>query len=155
MERNKGKLKIGIISFLIIIGAAFLGWFIAGGFRQSHGVINGLVVNIVNYQDYSTKMITTYDQYQKVLAENGLMAEKDTLKEKNFKKKDYIVDYIPYGEDLKVRNIELTVQNNSASLIYYVNKSVEENEKLLLYFIPVKKGSIKEFTLANRKFVYE
>ena len=150
---NINKILIIVISILVIFIAALLGRFLA--LRQDTVDSVGLVANIYMGINYNTRLITTYNEYETILSENNInIDKKDKLKEKDFQKYDFVVDFIPYDSSLVVDNIDLNLTDEGVIINYKVNKSVEANTQMLIYFIPIKKGKISNFVLANRHFEY-
>ncbi len=150
--KNK-KILIILITILVIIISAFLGRYIA--LNQDTTKTVGFAINIYTGINYNTRLITTYSEYETIVNENGIVINnKAKLEEKDFKKHDFIVDFIPYDNTLKVNDINLNISGNDVTIDYNVNKEVRSDTQLLVYFIPLKKGQITNFNLANRHFTY-
>ena len=149
--KNK-KILIILITILVIIISAFLGRYIA--LNQDTTKTVGFAINIYTGINYNTRLITTYSEYETIVNENGIINNKAKLEEKDFKKHDFIVDFIPYDNTLKVNDINLNISGNDVTIDYNVNKEVRSDTQLLVYFIPLKKGQITNFNLANRHFTY-
>ena len=150
--KNK-KILIILITILVIIISAFLGRYIA--LNQDTTKTVGFAINIYTGINYNTRLITTYSEYETIVIENGIVINnKAKLEEKDFKKHDFIVDFIPYDNTLKVNDINLNISGNDVTIDYNVNKEVRSDTQLLVYFIPLKKGQITNFNLANRHFTY-
>lgn len=154
MKYNKQKIVIGVIGAVVVILSALLGYLWAK--LEKSKTIDGIVVPIRITANYEIRFITTYDDYLQVLDENYIDEDgKGILKEKDFKKFDYIVDYIPYDEKLEVKSINVDVVDGGANLKYVLNHEVGSTEEMLIYFIPVEKDLISEFSLADRTFEYK
>lgn len=145
-----------VASIIVIIGAAFAGWYFARGSMSKKIDANGIVVEINKNADYQAKMLKTYEEYKALLQENEVDPNNDNLlKASDFEESDYIIDYIPYDKELVVEDINVVILDGGVIIHYITNHEVKENTELLLYFIPVPKGQILEFTLANRTFEYK
>ena len=128
---KKEHIIVILITIVVIIIAGFGGWYLAKKGMNNTKVIDGIVVNVKANVDYSAKLIKTYKEYEKILEDNAIsLNDENVLKEKDFKKNDYIVDYIPYDKDLKITG--------------EINVEVLEGGTV-----------ITDFTLANRVFNYE
>lgn len=155
IEMNKKLIPI-IASVAVIIIAAFAGWYFATKSMSQKIDANGIVVKINKNADYQAKMLTTYEEYKILLEENEInLDNSNLLKAKDFDESDYIIDYIPYDKDLIVEDINVDILEGGVAIHYITNHEVKENTELLLYFIPVPKKQILEFTLANRTFDYK
>ncbi len=153
----KNKIIIGLLTVGVIITAAFFGIFIANNSINQTNTIDGIVVNIGNNTDYTSKMLREYEEYQDLLKKHDISIEKKKmLTKKDFKKYDYIIDYIPYDNDLKMtKSINVEVLEGGVEITYYLNHEVKTEDKLLLYLIPIPKNEIPNYSLANRIFKYE
>lgn len=153
----KNKIIISILTIIVIIISAFLGWYFAQKPQEDKEKIDGIVVNVQNNIDYSSKMITSYEEYQELLNTHKVNVTKDKLlTKKDFNKSDYIIDYIPYDKDLKItKSIDVQVLEGGVEITYYLNHEVKTEDQLLLYLIPIPKDSIKDYNLANRIFKYD
>lgn len=153
---NKNKIIITILTIIIIIISGLLGYYVAK--NENIKTIDGLVITIKSNVDYTSKLIKTFEEYKNILKENGIKIDNEKniyLTKKDFKKNDYIVDYIPYEKDLEVKTIDVEVLDGGVILNYVLNKEVTDNTKVLLYLIPLDKNQLNEYKLANRNFSYE
>lgn len=161
MERNEenrktNKLITVIATILVILIAGFAGWYFASRKFNQKIIANGIVVDINKNANYMSKMLTSYDEYKSIINENGLdLSKNEILKEADFEKRDYIIDYIPYDKDLEVIDIEVEVLDGGVVLHYQVSHEIKDNTQMLLYFIAIDKDRIHNYSLANRTFSYK
>ena len=132
---------------LIIVLALFIGRYIALNKAQ----IVGLVANIYPNSNYNTRLITNFTQYKLILEENYLLDD-GQLTLNYFKENDYIVDFLPYDPSLLVKDSKLDISPKGIVINYQVNKIISNNTKILIYFLPVKKGKINNFVFLGRHF---
>lgn len=150
MLKYKNYFIIGAMTIIVVILSAFLGIFLAGGFKKDKTIANGIVINKKD-QEYEAKLITSAKDYNDLITKYDAQ---DTLlfTSNDFTDKDYIVDFILYQEDLIINNIDVTVSEDGISLTYYANKEISDSDKYLMYFIPIEKGSIDNITIKSRRF---
>lgn len=150
---NNKKILIAVLVILIVVISAFLGRILA--LNKDTTKITGLVTNIYNGVDYNPRLIKTLEEYETIVKDNNLnLSDKDKLTAKDFKNNDFIVDFIPYSKGLEVSDININLSDEGVTLNYQVNMDVKDNTQLIIYFIPITKGQIKDFVLANRHFDY-
>ena len=149
---KKRKIIVIILIILVIIIAGGLGIYVGSRNTENLSIAEGIVINKENDQDYNVKFITNSEEYNDLINKFNL---KNKLNINDLDTNDYIIDFLPYENDLIIKDIKLEIDSNKISLTYYLNKKINSNEQYLVYMIPIKKGTIKTFNIEDRKFVYD
>ena len=149
MKRN---VIIIILVILVVIGAGALGIYVGKKNNNKTSIAEGIVIPKDNDKDYSIKFITNKKDFDEL---SNKFNVQDKLDVNDFEKYDYIIDFIPYDNNLLIKDIDLVISGNNVNLTYYTNKEVKNYDKYLVYVIPINKGTIKVFNFENRNFVYD
>lgn len=104
--------------------------------------------------DYKSYLFKSYNEYK------AFMDNYDTkpfLKEKDFENSDYIVDfqsYSPCKDELPKELVEIDIKDSVMNFKYDVYNKCGDCEELTYkaYFVPVKKGKLKELLPINPVF---
>lgn len=153
MKINKYHIIIGLIVVIVLSIAAFLGIFLGnlGSSRNFKTIAEGIIISKEN-EDYTSTLITNYEDYIDFLKKYNIN-EKVFLTSGDLEKKDYIIDFISYNEDLTIENIELEVTDVGVNITYIVNEEVSNSDEVLIYFIPLEnKGIVSNYKLNDRSF---
>ena len=151
---KRRKIFIIILTIVVIIISGLLGIYFGNKNKKALSIADGIVISKEKNTIYGTKFITNLKQYEGFIKDYNLegIINKDEV---NFKVYDYIIDFIPYNNDLIIKDINVNVANEGIVLKYNLNKKISNDKQLLIYTIPVNKNTIKKFKLIDRKFIYE
>lgn len=148
---KKNKVIVSILVLIVVLVFGFLGiWW---GTKQSkpQTIANGIVLNKLNDYEYESVLIKNYNEYEELLKKYNVSGV-EFFTEDDFEKRDYIVDFINYNDELIINNIDIEIVDNGIILNYQVNMEVESDEKLLMYFIPLDKNLINNLNIVDRSF---
>jgi cytochrome c biogenesis protein ResB len=151
--KNK-KVIVAIIVILVVIISALLGALAGGLFSKNQVIADGIILTKDTNTVYENTLITTYDEYNELLKKYGV-SDLVYLTSGDLDQKDYIIDFIDYDEDLQINNIDITVTDAGLEIIYKVNKTLDNSNNYLMYFIPIDKGSLDILQITNREFIVE
>ena len=144
----KNKIIIVLLVIGVIIISMILGMSAAGYFTKPKAVAQGIVVSKTNNE---SKLLTSYDDYTKLMNEYGL-SDYTLLTNNSFEKNDYIVDFVKYNDSLEIKNINLEINDDGVKIIYDVNKEIKNSSKYLMYFIPIEKGTLDNLKVTSQVF---
>lgn len=143
----RNKIIVIVLVMAVVVGSILLGMAAAGYFSQPKVEAQGLVISqngkgmlLTNYEDY-TKLMEEYEVSNYVILTNG-----------SFDENDYLVDFVKYKSDLKIKGINLDISDIGIKIVYSVNKEVKRGNKYLMYFIPIEKGLIQETKEISQEF---
>lgn len=143
----RNKIIVIVLVMAVVVGSILLGMAAAGYFSQPKVEAQGLVIRqngkgmlLTNYEDY-TKLMEEYEVSNYVILTNG-----------SFDENDYLVDFVKYKSDLKIKGINLDISDIGIKIVYSVNKEVKRGNKYLMYFIPIEKGLIQETKEISQEF---
>lgn len=143
----RNKIIVIVLVMAVVAGSILLGMAAAGYFSQPKVEAQGLVISqngtgtlLTNYEDY-TKLMDEYEVSNYVILTNG-----------SFDENDYLVDFVKYKSDLKIKGINLDISDIGIKIVYSVNKEVKRGNKYLMYFIPIEKGLIQETKEISQEF---
>jgi hypothetical protein len=154
----KKKIIILILIVLLVLGAIYLYKTISSNdINVDNQVLSVDDVKVVELGEqkngeelYHGVLFTSYNQY-KTFMEN--YNTELVLKSSDFAKNDFVLDFQPYGEctDEEYKKlVEIKIENSILNLAYDVyNTCGECDSKNIAYFIPVKKGVMKELLPIN------
>ena len=113
--------------------------------------IESVVINKDNNISYEKEVIKDIGKYQEILSKYNILGK---LTSNDFENNDYILDFIPYEENLEIINIAINIDNAGNVLIKYeTDPPIGENkEKILINFIPIQKGILESDTIINNEY---
>lgn len=144
----KNKIIIILLVIGVIIISMLLGMSAAGYFTKPKAVVQGIVVSKSKNE---SKLLTSYDDYTKLMDDYGT-SEFILLTNDSFENNDYIVDFIKYKDNLKIKNISLEINDDGVKIIYDVNKEIKNSSKYLMYFIPIEKSTLNDLKVTSQVF---
>ena len=150
MKVTKYHFLIGILVIAVISLAAFLGIWLGNGATWYRTIAEGIIIP-KDDAEHESVLLTAYADYTELLNDLGI-AKDVFLTSGNFDDNDYIVDYIYYEDDLKINQINLNITDEGTVIEYEVNKEVTDSDEILIYFIPIEKGSLTDYKFASREF---
>ena len=122
-----------IISITLVILLVIATWLT----KKYDNNIESVVIVKDDNESYEKMVIRNYNDYQEVLTKYNILGK---LRENDFTSNDYILDFIPYVEDMQIINIAININDNNISINYETKpKIINENEKILINFIPIPK----------------
>lgn len=150
MKINKYHYLTGILVIIVILIFALLGVWLGSKDKGYRTIAEGIVITN-SKEEYNSTMLSTYPEYTDLLNVFGI-AQDVFLTAGDFTDNDYIVDYIYYDNDLKIEQINLDITNEGIIINYEVNKNIDSSDEILIYFIPIEKGTISNYKFAKREF---
>lgn len=150
MKITKYHWLAGLIVLVVIVGAAFLGIYIGTKNLGYRTIAEGIIIPDKD-KDYESVLITSYTAYTDLLRKLGI-AKDVFLTAGDLDKNDYIIDYIYYEDGMKVEDIYLDITDDGVNIKYVVNKEINNSDEILIYFIPLEKGTLSDYTFAGREF---
>ena len=145
MKSRAYNIFLTIIGLLIVVLVIFTIYVATHRASELEGII--IYKEDITYED---EVLRTYDEYSAFLNKYSALGK---LNEKDFIKYDYLIDYIPYVEDMTIKSINVVINDNYINITYDVNKKIDnDTAKLLISFIPIEKNNIDELPEINQIF---
>lgn len=148
---KKKRIILLIIIVISILAIAICGFIIHKNLDKNINVVaNGVVVEKTN-KEYKNTLVKSYEELDKLLKEYDV---KDVVlfTNKDFLENDYIVDFIEYDDGIKIKDIDLLIENDGIVITYTVDKEIKDGTKKLMYFIPVTKNLLDDVIIKSRSF---
>lgn len=148
---KKKRIILLIIIVISILAIAICGFIIYKNLDKNINVVaNGVVVEKTN-KEYKNTLVKSYEELDKLLKEYGV---KDVVlfTNKDFLENDYIVDFIEYDDGIKIKDIDLLIENDGIVITYTIDKEIKDGTKKLMYFIPVTKNLLDDVIIKSRSF---
>ncbi len=145
MIKNKYNLFLTIIGILIIILVIFTLYVATHRASELEGII-------VNREDrtYENEVLKTYSEYLTFLDKYSALGKLD---EDDFIEYDYLIDIIPYAENMTIKKINVIINDDIIRIEYDINKQLkDDSEKVLINFIPIEKNNIDVLPKVTRSF---
>ena len=145
MKNNKYNVFLTIIGVLIVVLVIFTIYVATHRASELEGII--IFKEDIEYEN---EVLKTYDEYVTFLDKYSALGKLD---EDDFVKYDYLIDYIPYVENMTIKSINVVINDDYINITYDVNKEIDnESLKLLISFIPIEKNNIDELPKVTQNF---
>ncbi len=116
--------------------------------KNSNNIETVIVDQEINFPNENL-VLKNYEEYQAFLTKYNILGK---MTNKNFEEYDYIVDIIPYENDMQIISININISNNF-KIIYETSPKVkEESQKRLINFIPISKNTISNLKEIDHEF---
>ncbi|MEG0976989.1 MAG: hypothetical protein RSF02_00365 [Bacilli bacterium] len=133
----KKKVIIGVLIVVLLVSSIILGFVMSQNKTKD---IEAFIVLKETGKSYDTLFIKTYEEYNETLKKYNALGK---LTASDFTENDYLIDFIPYKKNMSIKNISVEL-GEKIKIDYEVNLELKDNDKLLINFIPLKKGLLSE-----------
>ena len=117
-------------------------------FKNNNNIESVIVDSKINLANENL-VLKNYEEYQAFLTKYDILGK---LTNNNFTNYDYIIDVIPYENDLQIISININISNDF-KIIYETNPKINpDGQKNLINFIPISKNTISKLKKIDHEF---